>query len=160
MPIQNAEIAAMLDQTGELLEIQGGNPFRARAYRRAARVVEGLARSVSSLLAEGQDLAELPGIGEDLAGKIADIASTGRFALLEDLKRALPGELGEIAALPGVGPKRLKLLSDRLGVRSLDDLRRYAAAGKLRELKGFGATFEARLLAALDKPSASRSRGP
>ncbi|HSR00080.1 MAG TPA: DNA polymerase/3'-5' exonuclease PolX [Sphingomicrobium sp.] len=156
MPVHNAEIAAMLDQTGELLEIRGDNPFRARAYRRAARVVQGLARSVPAMIAAGEDLDDLPGIGEDLAGKIVDIARTGHFALLDQLKAELPGELGEIAALPGIGPKRLKQFYDRLGIRSLSDLRRCAAAGRLRELKGFGAKSQAKLVAALEKAQLPR----
>jgi len=156
MPVHNAEIAAMLDQTGELLEIRGDNPFRARAYRRAARVVQGLARTVPEMIAAGEDLDDLPGIGEDLAAKIADIARTGHFALLDQLKGELPGELGEIAALPGVGPKRLKQFYDRLGIRSLDDLRRCAAAGRLAELKGFGPKSQAKLVAALEKAQLPR----
>src|SRR6516165_450839 len=134
MPVHNAEIAAMFDEAAELLEIKGGNPFRIRAYRRAARVIEGLPKSATSLLEAGEDLSQLPGIGKDLASKIAAIVAKGKFDLLESLKRELPGDLGEIAALPGLGPKRVKLLYEKLGVRSLDDLRRAARAGRLREL--------------------------
>ena len=152
MPVQNAEIAAMFDQAAELLEIEGENQFRIRAYRRAARVIEGLPQSVKSLLAAGRDLSELPGIGKDLAGKIADIVATGHFKLLDSLKKKLPGELGEIAALPGLGPKRVKLLHDRLKVSTLDDLRRIVKAGKLHGIRGFGATIEKKLSAALEKP--------
>ena len=83
MPVQNAEIAAMFDQAAELLEIGGENQFRVRAYRRAARVVEGLPKAVGGLLKSGQDLSKLPGIGKDLAGKIADIVKTGHFQLLD-----------------------------------------------------------------------------
>src|ERR1035437_3926389 len=90
MPVQNAEIAAMFDQAAELLEIGGENQFRVRAYRRAARVIEGLPKAVGSLLKSGRDLSELPGIGKDLAGKIADIVKTGHFGLLDTLKRKLP----------------------------------------------------------------------
>jgi DNA polymerase (family 10) len=156
MPVQNAEIAAMFDQAAELLEIQGENQFRVRAYRRAARVIEGLPQSVRSLLSAGSDLSELPGIGKDLAGKIADIVKTGRFDLLDSLKRKLPGQLGDIAALPGLGPKRVKLLYDRLKVRSLDDLRRAIKTGRLREIRGFGPTIEVKLSAALEKPRAKK----
>ena len=99
MPVQNAEIAAMFDQAAELLEIEGENQFRVRAYRRAARTIEGLPQSVKNLLSAGRDLSELPGIGKDLAGKIAEIVETGHFKLLDKLKKKLPGELGEIAAL-------------------------------------------------------------
>jgi DNA polymerase (family X) len=86
MPVQNAEIAAMFDQAAQLLEIQGENQFRVRAYRRAARVIDGLPQSVRSLLAAGRDLSKLPGIGKDLAGKIAAIVKTGHFELLDCLR--------------------------------------------------------------------------
>jgi DNA polymerase (family 10) len=82
VPVQNAEVAAMFDQAAELLEIKGENQFRGRAYRRAARVVEGLPQSIQSLLAAGRDLSELPGIGKDVAGKIAEIVETGHFKLI------------------------------------------------------------------------------
>jgi len=156
MPVQNAEIAAMFDQAAELLELKGDNPFRSRAYRRAARVVEGLPKSVASLLAAGQDLSELPGIGEDLAGKIGAISTSGHFDLLDELKREMPGDLGEIAALPGLGPKRVKLLHEKLGVKSLEDLHRAVKAGRLRTLRGFGPKSEEKLLAALAKPPSER----
>ena len=152
MPVQNAEVAAMFDQAAELLEIQGENPFRVRAYRRAARVVETLPQSVRGMLSTGADLSELPGIGKDLAEKIADIVNTGHFDLLDTLKKKLPGQLGEIAALPGLGPKRVKLLYEKLKVRTLDDLRRVLTAGRMRKLKGFGPTIEKKIAAALEKP--------
>jgi DNA polymerase (family 10) len=104
MPVQNAEIAAMFNQAAELLEIKGDNPFRTRAYRRAARVIESLPKSAEGMLRAGEDLSELPGIGEDLAGKIAAIVATGKFDLLESLKRELPGGISELTAIPGLGP--------------------------------------------------------
>ncbi len=156
MPVQNAEIADMFDQTAELLEIKGDNPFRSRAYRTAARLIERLPKSITSLLKAGEDLSELPGIGKDLAGKIEAIVATHKFDMLDKLKRELPGDLGEIAALPGLGPKRVKLLYDKLGIRSLEDLRRAIRSGRLRELKGFGAKSEQKLSAALAKPQAEK----
>jgi len=95
MPVQNAEIAEMFDQTAELLEIKGDNPFRSRAYRNAARVIERLPRSIASFLKIGEDLSDLPGIGKDLAGKIATIVATHHFDVLDRLKRELPGDLGD-----------------------------------------------------------------
>jgi DNA polymerase (family X) len=152
MPVQNAEIAAMFDQAAELLEIAGESQFRARAYRRAARVIDGLPQSVCSLLDSGGNLSELPGIGKDLAGKICDIVETGHFELLDTLKKQLPGDLGDMAALPGLGPKRVKLLYDKLKVRTLDDLRRVLKSGQLAELRGFGPVSAKKLSAALEKP--------
>jgi len=156
MPVQNAEVAAMFDQAAELLEIKGENQFRVRAYRRAARTIEGLPEGVKSLLAAGRDLSELPGIGKDLAGKIAEIVETGHFALLDALKKKLPGELGEMAALPGLGPKRLKLLHDKLKVNTFDDLRRVIDSGRLHRIKGFGPAIEEKLAVALKKPVAQK----
>ena len=156
MPVQNAEIAEMFDRTAELLEIKGDNPFRSRAYRNAARVIERLPKSITSLLKAGEDLSELPGIGKDLAGKIATIVATHHFDVLDRLKHELPGDLGEIAALPGLGPKRVKLLYDKLSIRSLEDLRRAVRSGRLRELGGFGVKSEEKLAAALAKPHAEK----
>lgn len=156
MPVQNEEIAAMFDQAAELLEIKGENQFRVRAYRRAARVVEGLPQSVKSLLAAGRDLSELPGIGKDLAGKIAEIVNIGHFPLLDSLKKRLPGDLGEIATLPGLGPKRVKLLHDKLKVSTLNDLRRVVKTGRLHRIRGFGPVIERKLSTALEKPTAKK----
>jgi len=156
MPVQNAEIAAMFDRTAELLEIQGENQFRVRAYRRAARVIEGLPQSVESFVSSGHELSELPGIGKDLAGKIGEIARSGHFALLDSLKKKLPGDLAEIAALPGLGPKRVKLLYDKLKVRTLDDLRRVIRTGRIGALKGFGPGIGQKLAAALAKPTVEK----
>ena len=152
MPVQNAEIAAMFDQTADLLDIKGENQFRVRAYHRAARTIDGLPQSVRSMLSKGADLTELPGIGKDLAGKIANIVMTGHFTLLDQLKKKMPGQLGDMAALPGLGPKRVKLLYDKLKVRTLDDLRRAIKTGRLHELRGFGPTMEKKLAGALAKP--------
>src|SRR6185503_2471599 len=101
-------------------------------------------------------LSELPGIGKDLAGKIADIVASGHFTLLDRLKRKLPGELGDMAALPGLGPKRIKLLYDKAHVRTLDDLRKAIRIGKLHGLHGFGPVIEKKLAAALEKPAAEK----
>ena len=152
MPVQNAEIAAMFEQTADLLEIKGENPFRVRAYRRAARTVENLPQNVRGMLAAGADLSDLPGIGEDLAGKIATIVKSGHFDVLDTLKKKVPGELGDMTALPGLGPKRVKLIYDKLHVHTLNDLRKAVKTGKLKTLRGFGPAMEKKLAAALEKP--------
>jgi DNA polymerase (family X) len=158
MPVHNAEIATMFDQTADLLDIQGGNPFRVRAYRRAARVIETLPQSVNSLMAAGEDLSKLSGIGKDLAGKITDIVTAGKFELLESLKRELPGELGAIASLPGLGPKRVKLLYEEIGICTIEDLQRAAEAGRIRTLRGLGAKVEQKILAAVARPALTEKR--
>ena len=146
MPVHNAEIAAAFDHLADLLEIEGANPFRVRAYRRAARTVEDLPRSAAELIASGEDLGELPGIGADLAGKIAEFIATKHLAVLDEAKARLPAGLVELTNVPGIGPKRARALYDKLKVHSLSDLRKAATAGKLHGLPGFGVKSERKLL--------------
>ncbi|TNF61693.1 MAG: DNA polymerase/3'-5' exonuclease PolX [Deltaproteobacteria bacterium] len=149
MPVRNAEIADIFERMAVLLEIQGANPFRVRAYRNAARTLTDLPRSVADMLAEEEDLSELPGVGKDLAGKIAEIVDTGRLTALEELEREIPAGLVDLTALPGLGAKRVRALHDELGVRDLTDLQRAATRQRIRELHGFGAKTEQRILEAL-----------
>jgi DNA polymerase (family 10) len=152
MPVHNAEIAAIFEQTAELLEIKGDDQSRIRGYRRAARTVEALPLSVATLLERGVDPASIPGIGKDFACDVAAIVKTARFELLDSLRRQLPGELGALAAIPGLGPKRVKLLHENLRVRSLEDLRRVAQEGRLRDIRGLGVAVEKRVLTLLSRP--------
>jgi len=156
MPVQNADIAAIFERTAELLEIKGDHQGEVRAYRHAARALEALPMSVAALLADGADLSRLPGVDADLAGKIASIVKTTRFDLLDNLQRQLPGDFNAIAAVPGLGPKRVRLLQEHLRVRTLDDLRRAAQSGQLRDIRGLGLAVEKKVLAALAKPQHER----
>jgi DNA polymerase (family 10) len=158
MSVHNAEIAEMFSRLAELLEIQGANPFRIRAYRKAAQTIEGLPHSVTSMLAEGADLSELPGIGEDLAAKIQEIVETGHLALLEQVSSQLPGQLAELAKIPGLGPKRVKMLYDTLGIQDLKGLAKAARTGKIRQLHGFGAKTEENILAETVQRSSGEKR--
>ena len=151
MTVHNAEIAGTLYRLAELLEIEGANPFRVRAYRNAARTIEALLESVEAMVARGADLSELPGIGEDLAGKLKEIAKNGRLHLLEEVEHRLPPSLVDLASLPGLGPKRIKLLYDQLGITSVEALAKAVAAGKLRRVAGFGPKLEEKLREALER---------
>ncbi len=151
MSVRNAEIAEIFDRMATLLEIQGANPFRVRAYRNAARTVGDLPRNVGDMLEEEEDLSKLPGIGKDLAGKIAEIVATGRLAALEEVEREVPAGLIDLTLLPGLGPKRVKALYEELGIRDLAGLERAARKHRLRELAGFGAKTEQRILEALSR---------
>jgi DNA polymerase (family 10) len=142
MAVHNSEIADMFDQLAELLEIREENPFRIRAYRNAARVIRGHSRSMAELVESGADLDRLPGVGKDLAGKIATIVRTGRLPLLERLRARVPAPLLEMTRIEGLGPKRAKALYRALRIRSLEDLQRAARSGRIRELAGFGARTE------------------
>jgi DNA polymerase (family 10) len=142
MALHNTEMAARFNRLAELLEIQGANPFRIRAYRNAARTLEGLSQRAASMLGEGQDLSTLPGIGKDLAGKIQEMVETGRLRLLEEVQAHVPAGLVELLELPGLGPKRVKFLYEHLGVQNLKDLERAVQAGKISRLSGFGLKTE------------------
>ncbi len=158
MPVHNADIATVFEEIADLLEIQGENPFRIRAYRNAARTVNELGRDLATLLAGGGELPKLPGIGPDLAGKIKEIAASGTCALLERLHRELPPAITELLKVPGLGPKRVRLLHDSLEVDTVEELRRAGGAGRIRELPGFGEKMEARILEALAARPAAPQR--
>jgi len=142
MPVHNGEIADMFELLADLLEIREENPFRIRAYRTAARVIRGHARSMSELVNEGADLEELPGIGQDLAGKIRTIVRTGKLPLLEQVRAKVPAPLLEMTRIEGLGPKRARALYRALRIRSIEDLQRAARSGLIREIEGFGPKTE------------------
>lgn len=150
MPKHNADIAAVFEEIADLLEIQGANPFRIRAYRNAARVVGELSQEISRLLEKGEDLTELPGIGDDLAGKIKEIAGSGHCSLLDRLHTELPPVITELLKIPGLGPKRVKALYHDLDVQTLEQLYRAARDGKIRDLPGFGEKTENNILQAIE----------
>lgn len=158
MTAHNADVAAVFNRLADLLEIEEANPFRVRAYRRAAATVEDLGESVATLVAEGKDLRDLPGIGEDLAAKIAEIVKTGRLKLLDEVNRRTPSALAELMSVPGLGPKRVKLLHERLGISTLPELATAARAGRLRTLPRFSAAQEAKILAAVQTVNPATAR--
>jgi DNA polymerase (family 10) len=158
MPVHNADIAAMFAQLADLLEIEGANRFRVRAYRNAARTMGGLPRSAAEMVEQDADLSALPGIGEDLAGKIAEVVETGKLALLEDVKRRTTPELGELMQLPGLGAKRVQALHQGLGITSLADLERAVEDGKVQQLSGFGQRTEDNLRGALARLQGQEKR--
>ena len=158
MPVHNSEIADIFDHLADLLEIKGANRFRVRAYRAAAQTVRDQSRSMADMLEDGDDLSELPDIGEDLAGKIEEIVETGQLELLEETKEEVPEAIAEITGIPGIGPKRAKALFDELGIRSLDELKQAAEDGKIREVEGFGEKTEASIREELEKGDLSEKR--
>ncbi|NMC20086.1 MAG: PHP domain-containing protein, partial [Thermogutta sp.] len=145
----NAEIAAVFDQVADLLEFQGANPFRIRAYRAAARTIGELVEPLSQWVESGRDLRELPGIGDDLSQKIATLLSTGTLPLLEELKAEFPESVLSLLRVQGLGPKRAAVLYRELNIRSLEDLLAACEAHRVRELKGFGAKTEENILKGL-----------
>lgn len=150
MSVHNPEIARLFERYALLLEIDRANPFRVRAYRNAARVVENLPRDVNAMIAEGADLSEIPGIGKDLAHKLQQICDTGKFAELREIEKRVPAALADLAELPGLGPKRVKLLFETLKIKSMAGLAAAARHGKLHELPGFGPKLEQTILKATE----------
>lgn len=158
MPVHNADVAAVFEEMADLLEIEGSNPFRIRAYRNAARTLRDLPREVGAMLDEGEDLTELPGIGEDLAGKIKEVVETGTAAMLEQYRKKVPKTLTELLRIPGIGPKRVKALYHDLGIRTLDQLQKAAQDGLVRSLHGFGDKTERYILDQLKKRAGEGKR--
>ena len=146
----NPEIADAFDSVADILEFQGANQFRVRAYRNAARTIRDLPESAAEIVADpNRKLTDIEGIGKDLAEKIAALATTGKLAMLEELKEQVPESVMAMLRVPGLGPKRAAMLFKELKVASLDDLRAACEAHTVRELKGFGAKTEESILAGL-----------
>ncbi|MFY9706652.1 MAG: DNA polymerase/3'-5' exonuclease PolX [Desulfobacterales bacterium] len=158
--IQNRDIADIFTKVADFLEIEGANPFRVRAYRNAARTVAGLAQSISELIAAESDLTQLSGIGKELDEKIREIVHTGRLAKLEELENRLPAGLHQVLKIPGLGPRKVKVLYHALNIKGLDDLKKAAREGRVRTLDGFGRKTEEGILKNIDRLSHSEIRTP
>jgi DNA polymerase (family 10) len=149
MPLHNEDVAAVFEEIADLLEIEGDNPFRIRAYRNGARALRELGRDVRTLVEEGEDLTRLAGIGKNLAAKIHEIIDTGHCSTLDKLRKQLPADLAHLLKLPGLGPKRVHALYHELDIHTDEQLERAARDGLIRQLPGFGEKTEARILEAL-----------
>jgi DNA polymerase (family X) len=156
----NARIAAVFEEIADLLEVQDENPFRVRAYRNAARVIRQQGPDFAARAARGEPLAKMFGIGADLDAKIHEIARTGSCALLRELRVAVPRGTSSLLHIPGLGPKRVHLLGEQLGVHSPTDLVAALKSGRLRELRGFGPKTEERLREALGTHRGKKQRIP
>jgi DNA polymerase (family 10) len=149
MPVHNADIAAIFEEIASLLEIEGANVFRIRAYRNAARTLQELGKDLRAMVQRGEDLTALPGIGEDLAGKIREIVETGRCAALDKLHKRMPPAITELLKIPGLGPKRVKTLYHELDIHTTEQLHRAVRDQRIRQLPGFGEKTETRIAEAL-----------
>ncbi|MDO9209153.1 MAG: DNA polymerase/3'-5' exonuclease PolX, partial [Deltaproteobacteria bacterium] len=134
------------------------NPFRVRSYRNAARTIEDLSQSLESMVKTGMDLEEIPGIGKSIREKIEEIISTGKCHFLEELRVQVPAGLTEFLKLEGLGPKKVKVLYDQLGIDSVDRLEKAAQAGRLRNLAGMGLKTEEKILKSIEKYRAGMGR--
>ncbi len=148
--MENIEIAAVLDELADLLEIKGSNPFRIRAYRNAVRTIRGLTPTLAAMVAEGDDLTELPAVGKDMSSHIVELVQTGKLARLDEVAAEVPRSLGQLVKLDGVGPKKAKKLWQSLDVTTVDELEVALKAGQVEGLDGFGATSVSKILTSID----------
>jgi DNA polymerase (family 10) len=134
--MRNLEIAFIFNQIADLLEIQGANPFRVRAYRRAAINIEGLADNIETL-AQAGTLRNIAGVGEDLANKIEEYIRTGTIPFHEQLKQDVPLGLAKMVEIPSVGPKTAKQIYDLFQIQTLEELEALCKTDKLLSVPGF-----------------------
>jgi DNA polymerase (family 10) len=148
-PLDNVDIARALAEVADVLEIQGADVFRIRAYRNAVRTVEAQTRPLARMVADGEPLTVLPGIGKEMAGHIRELVTTGTLAIRDRLLADMPRTLVELMQLPGVGPRKARQLWDELRVASVDELEAAARDGRVAALAGFGAKAQAKILAGI-----------
>ncbi|MFQ5537658.1 MAG: DNA polymerase/3'-5' exonuclease PolX [Gemmatimonadota bacterium] len=148
--MENLDIARTLEELADLLEIQGANPFKVRAYRNAVRTIQGLTRPLAAMVEEGEDLTELPGIGKDMAAYITELVQTGSLKRFDEVAAQVPVSLVELVHLDGVGPKKAKRLWEELGVTNLEALEEALDAGKVETLAGFGKKSADRIRRAIE----------
>ncbi len=155
--MENQKVARIFEEIADLLEIIGDNPFRIRAYRKAAMNIEALTEDVSDLIKE-KKLDKIPGIGKDIAQKIEEITKTGALEQLEKLRKEVPSSLIELLSVPGLGPKTAKVIYDSLKVKSVDELEKMAREHKLRVLPGIREKTEENILKGIELLRAGRER--
>jgi DNA polymerase (family X) len=146
----NHEIAAVFNEIADLLEFQGANPFRVRAYRNGGKKISDLSESLAAIAGdESRKLTDIEGIGKDLAEKIGLLLATGTVPMLEELRKEIPAGVVLLARVPGVGPKKAVVLQRELGINSLAELRDACEQQRIRPLKGYGAKTEEAILKGL-----------
>ncbi len=155
--MKNLEIAKIFMEIADLLEIKDENPFRIRAYRRAAQNLESLTRDIAEEAEKGT-LEEIPGIGKDLASKIEEYLGSDKIQFYEKLKEEIPAGLLELVKIPGVGPRTARLLYERLNIQGIDELEKMAREHKLEGLPGLKQKTEENILRGIQLVKAGRER--
>ncbi len=156
--MDNVEIARALAEVADILEIQGADSFRIRAYRNAVRTVEIQTRPLERMVAEGANLTALPAIGKEMAGHIRELATTGTLAVRDRLLAEVPRTLVELMRLPGVGPRKARRLWDELRIATVDELEAAARDGRVAALSGFGDKTQTKILAGIEEHRTHTSR--
>lgn len=143
--MDKADVASVLEDIAAMLELKGENPFKIRAYQNAARTIVTMTEDLDALVRENR-LTEIKGIGEALAEKIATLVTTGRLPYYEDLQKSMPAGLLDLIRIQGVGPKRAKILQDRLKIKDIPSLEKACRQGKIAALEGFGEKSQENIL--------------
>ena len=151
------QVAEVLVSIATLLELKGENPFKVRAYLNGARAIEALNEPLGKVVGEGR-LGEIKGIGEALQKKIGELVATGRLAYYEELKAATPPGLIAMLEVPGLGPKKVKALHDKLNLRTVEELEQACKEGKVAGLEGFGEKTQANIREGIERRRAYASR--
>jgi len=149
MPASNIDIAIVFEQIADLLDVQGANFFRIRAYRIAARQLRSMAEDIAQCVKNGQDLSKLPAIGHNLAAKIIEIIESGNCSTLTTLKKNSPQGLIDLLHIPGLGPKRVHTLYHELGIHTPEQVLRAAKDGRITSLPGLGEKTQANIIRAV-----------
>jgi len=151
MVLSNPEIARILREIGEYLEMQDV-PFKPRAYEKAALAIGDLEQETVEIYKDGglKALEEIPGVGVSIAEKLEELLKTGRSKYYEELKKKTPVDLSELTRVEGLGPKSIKKLYKKLDVKNIEDLEKAAKAGKIRNLEGFGQKSEEKILTGIE----------
>lgn len=148
--MKNYDVARILDRIADMLELKGENPYKVRAYRQVAAVVDGLTEDVEQIAVRGE-LLELPGVGLGISSKIQDIVRTGTTRIYDELKSEIPDGLVEMLDLPGIGTDKIRRIYHELGVASMDELEAAAQEGRLHTVPGIAEKTEKRILEAVTK---------
>ncbi|MEK6233598.1 MAG: type-X family DNA polymerase, partial [Planctomycetales bacterium] len=155
----NSQIAAVFDEIADILEFQGANSFRIRAYRNASRTIKDLPEPLSAIVEDDdRKLTDIQGIGKDLAEKIQGLLDTGKLKQLEDLKAKVSPDVLAMMRIPGLGPKKAAALHKELKIQNLAELKQACEKEQVRELKGFGAKTEETILKGLDIAATANER--
>lgn len=147
-PIEKQQVAALLDQMAQLMELDGSNPFEVRAYQNASRAISGLEGDIAELVARGE-LNGVPGLGKTIIGRITELVTTGHLRQYDDLMARIPEGLRQMLRIPGLGPKRIRQINQALQITTLDELRQAAEENRIASLPGFGAKSQENILKGL-----------
>src|SRR5882672_6097070 len=147
--MDKSQVATVLEEIGTLLELKGENPFKSRAYHNASRIIAGLDQDLDSLVRE-KKLTTIKGIGEGLSETITTFVTSGHSPYYEELHKSLPSGLLDIIRIQGVGPKRAKILYDKLKIKDIPGLEKACRDGRIAKLEGFGEKSQENILKGLE----------